>query len=421
MTKGLIAIYSSLILFAAIHFLLSGTGQTERAMMATFLGGSAMILMTWAIWLSTRPKWLEDWFGGLDKIYQAHKFIGVTILLLILIHFFAIPKLETAERLPQVGLAAITGWLGSPVGMISMILIILSIVISLNRKIPYHIWIKPHRLMGLLYIGIFIHMLLSPIELFNGKSASGMVLFLVGLFGTGTYIYRQLTRGKRATAYKLTAINQLERATELILSPTSGQKMDFKSGQFGFLSLDQKGFDEPHPFTISSAPQEDDLRFTVKVLGDFTRRVRDQLKLGTTAKIEGPYGRFDMQIANKNQIWVAGGVGITPFLSAMRDMQMDDERNITLFYCVQEKNQALFLDEFQAKFSDAPNRQLVILESNQKQFATIEAIKQQVNEDLSNFDIFLCGPKPMVDGLTKSLKKANISSAKIHKEAFEFR
>lgn len=421
MTKGLISIYGSIILFAAIHFILSGTGQTERAMMATFIGGSAMILMAWAIWLSTRPKWLEDWFGGLDKIYVAHKFIGVSILLLILVHFFAIPKLETAQRLPPVGLAAITGWLATPFGMISMILIILSIVISLNRKIPYHIWIKPHKLMGLLYIAVFIHMLLSPIELFNGKSASGMLLFLVGLFGSGAYIYRQFTRNKRMQDYKLTAINQLERATELVLTPTSGQNVTFKPGQFGFISLDQAGFNEPHPFTISSAPHENNLRFTIKVLGDFTRRIRDQLKLGANAKIEGPYGRFNMQIANKHQIWIAGGVGITPFLSAMRDMQIEDNRNITLFYCLQEKNQALFLDEFEAKFTNSPNRQLIILQSNHKQFATIDVIKKQVGDDLSGFDIFLCGPKPMVNGLKKSFKKAKIASSKIHSEAFEFR
>ncbi len=421
MTKGLSAIYGSIAFFALLHFGLSATGQTERAMAATFIGGSAMILMAWAIWLSNRPLWLENWFGGLDKIYLVHKFIGVSILLLILIHFFAVPKLEAADRLPPAGLSALTGWLGSPVGMISMILIILSIVISLNRKIPYHIWIKPHKLMGLLFIAIFIHMLLSPVEIFNGKSASGIMLFLVGIFGTGAYFFRQFNSGKRAIEYKLTAVNQLERATELVLTPSTKQKIDFKSGQFGFVSLDQKGFDESHPFTISSAPSEGELRFTVKVLGDFTRRVRDELKVGAKAKVEGPYGRFNMQIANKDQVWVAGGVGITPFLSAMRDMKVEDDRNITLFYCVQETKQALFLEEFNAKFGDCPNRKLVILESNHKQFATTEIISEAVKGELNQYDIFLCGPKIMVDGLKKSLKKAKVSKNKIHSEAFEFR
>lgn len=421
MSKGITSIFASLGIFAILHFLLSNTGQTERAMLATYIGGSAMILMTWALFLATRPLWVENWFGGLDKMYQAHKLIGVSILLLILIHFFAIPKLETAERLPAVGLSAITGWVATPFGIISMILLILSVVISLNRKIPYHIWIKPHRLMGLIYIGIFIHMLLSPIELFNGKNPSGMALFLVGLFGTGCYIYRQFNRDKNSKNYKLIAINQLERATELVFEPSDKQKLDFKSGQFGFVSMKQEGFDEPHPFTISSAPNEQELRFTIKVLGDFTRRIRDQLSVGETAKIEGPYGRFDMQITNKTQIWVAGGVGITPFLSAMRDMQADDDRNITLFYCVQQKNQALFLEEFEQKFDNSSNRKLIILESNHKEFATMDIIKQHVGANASTADYFLCGPKPMVEGLKKSLKTAKIAKAKIHSEAFEFR
>lgn len=233
MSKGVKIILGSLVAFAGLHFGLSWGDQGLRAMIATYLGGVALILMCWAILLSVRPSRWENMFGGLDKMYLVHKMMGVFILVLILVHFFAIPKLDIAARLPAEGFAKWVGVPASPVGMITMILLILSVVIALNRKIPYQIWLKPHRLMGVLFALATFHMLLTPAQLFQGKSASGIVLLLVGIIGVSAYLYRQFVREKPRHAYKLEAVNTLERATELVLTPT-GSAMAHKPGQFAF-------------------------------------------------------------------------------------------------------------------------------------------------------------------------------------------
>lgn len=187
------------------------------------------------------------------------------------------------------------------------------------------------------------------------------------------------------------------------------------------MRIKEKGFDESHPFTISSAPGADKLRFTTKVLGDFTRRIRDDLKPGAAAVVEGPYGRFDMDISTRTQVWVAGGVGITPFLSAMRAMKPDDDRDITLFYCVQEREQALFLDEIETVFAGYDNKKVIVLQSNEGEFANSELVSEKLGGSLTGHAYFLCGPRPMVDGLKKGLTKVGVSAAAIHNEAFEFR
>lgn len=420
MSGGVKIILGSLAAFAGLHFGLSWGEQGLRAMIATYLGGVALILMCWAILLSVRPSRWENMFGGLDKMYLVHKMMGVFILLLILVHFFAIPKLDLAERLPAEGFAKWVGLPAGPVGMITMILLILSVVIALNRKIPYQTWLKPHRLMGVLFGLAVFHMLLTPPQLFQGKSISGIVLLLVGIVGVAAYLYRQFVREKPRHAYTLESVNELERATELVLAP-NGSKMDHRPGQFAFLRIKEKGFDESHPFTISSAPGATTLRFTTKVLGDFTRRIRDDLKPGAAAVVEGPYGRFDMDIKTRTQVWVAGGVGITPFLSAIRAMSSDDDRNILLLYCVQEREQALFLDEIETVFAGHDNRSIVVLQSNEGEFANSELISDKLGGSLAGQAYFLCGPKPMVDGLKKGLTKAGVSADSIHNEAFEFR
>lgn len=421
MGKGLIAIFASILAFAIVHFGLSASTLDPRAAATTFIGGTAFLLMGWALVLAARPRWLEGAFGGLDKMYLVHKRIGVTILLLILVHFIGIPKLDAAQRLAPEGLSAVTGVLGGPIGMVAMVLLILSVIISLNRKIPYHIWLKPHRLMGILFGIITFHMLLSPKQLFVGQSPSGVFLLCVAIIGITAYIYRQIFRNRHAVEFSVEAVNKLERATEIILAPKQAGQFAFKAGQFGFLRLSDLSNSEAHPFTIASAPDDKNLRFTTKVLGDFTRKIRDDLKTGGRAWVEGPYGKFATKSAGQHQVWVAGGIGITPFLSSVRDLDANDTRDILLVYCVQENSQALFADEFSKAFKGHKNRRMIILQSNDGEFATADLLAEKAPFDLKDADIFLCGPKPLTVGLKKGLASAGVAKSRLHSEAFEFR
>ncbi|NVK31654.1 MAG: ferric reductase-like transmembrane domain-containing protein [Gammaproteobacteria bacterium] len=413
MSKGVIFIFGWIGLF--VIFNLTGSDAAARATVATTLGGSAFILMAVSIVLATRPRALESAFGGLDRMYQVHKMAGVSALLLVLIHFFASP-----EVLPP-GTDEIANALvpSAPLGMISMVLLILSIVITLNRKIAYHVWRKPHRVMGVLFILIFGHMVTTPDVFFTRGSAGSLMLLLTGLVGIGAYLYTQILASKRAPShqYTLVEVNKLERASELVLAP-QGEKLSFKPGQFAFIEIEAEGFNEPHPFTISSAPSEANLRFTTKVLGDWTRKVRDDLEAGAAVKVTGPYGKFDPaeSTASKQQVWVAGGIGITPFLSALRQLQSDDNRHITLLYAVREKAEALFLEELQAIANAMPNVTVKLFESNNGEFVTAETLEQlgQVNQT----SYFMCGPKAMVSALIKHVKP---SAHSVHHEYFEFR
>lgn len=88
------------------------------------------------------------------------------------------------------------------------------------------------------------------------------------------------------------------------------------SGQFAFVRFGNNP--EPHPYTIASSPADPlTLRFVIKALGDDTRNLVDSLTPGVKAEVEGPYGRFDFERKVERQIWVAGGIGITPFISRL--------------------------------------------------------------------------------------------------------
>lgn len=415
--QGIYAVIGLIAIFIVLHWVFAPAHHEPRTTGTTMLGGIAFLLMTTSIVLSTRLAALEDWFGGLDRMYQVHRMTGATALLFVLVHFFGVPK----ELPPGIDPVANSLFPSGPLGMLALILLVVLLVIALNRKIGYSRWRPSHKLMGLVYIAVIGHFMTAPGIFFERFSASGLMLILAAAIGVLAFLYSLFGMNRRtALPYEIEAVNTLERATEIVLKPL-GQALDHRPGQFAFVEIEGKGWSEPHPFTISSAPGEDRLRFTMKVLGDWTRKVREELERGGTVQVRGPYGRFDMAAAGKKQIWLAGGIGLTPFLSAIRAMEPGDDRRIHLVYAAREKNDAIFLDELNARSAELGNVTLVPLFSDEGNFARVDMMKVKLPDPLDSYDYFLCGPKPMVDGLVKGLRKEGVPRTRIHTEAFEFR
>lgn len=415
--RGTFVLGALIALFALLNIAFAAEEQETRVTAATTLGGVAFLLMTSSAVLSTRLGIFEDWFGGLDRMYQVHRVSGVFAAIIALVHFFLAPKELPAGVDPAANPLAPS----SPLGMLALIVLVIGIFVALNRKISYSRWRPTHRSMILVYLLIVGHFVTVPDVFFKQLSPPGLMLMGAALIGVISAFYSLFGMNRRtALPYTIEAVNRLERATEVVLKPVTNM-ITFKPGQFAFVEINGKEWNEPHPFTISSAPGEDRLRFTMKVLGDWTRRVREDLNTGGTVQIRGPYGRFDTLQAGKKQIWLAGGIGITPFLSMLRAMKEDDDREVTLVYAVREEPEALFIQELAEISYKIPAVRLVPLFSNQGQFASVEAMKENLPETLNTYEYFMCGPKPMVDGLLTGLKKAGVDRSKIHTEAFEFR
>ncbi|MGR3662379.1 MAG: ferredoxin reductase family protein [Paracoccaceae bacterium] len=415
--QGIFAVLAVLILFVALHLGLAPEEHSPRVVGTTMLGGIAFLLMTMSMILSTRAGFLEDLFGGLDRMYQVHKMAGVFAALFVLVHFFSVPK-----ELP-VGVDPLANALtpSAPFGMLALIVLILSLALALNRKIAYHRWRPAHKFMGLVYLLVIGHFMSAPGVFVDQFRASGIMLIIAAVIGVLSYGYSVFGMNKRtAVKYRIESVNHLERATELVLKPV-GQALDFKPGQFAFVEIKAKGWSEPHPFTISSAPGEDNLRFTMKVLGDWTRKVRDELVAGGEVDVRGPYGRFDTDNGRNKQVWLAGGIGLTPFLSTIRAMKPGDKREIHLVYASRNEEDAIFLDELRERVANLSNVTLVPLYSEEGQLARVDIMKSKLVDPLDSFDYFMCGPKPMIDGLVKGLAEEGVPRGNIHTEAFEFR
>lgn len=416
--QGVNIIVGIIVLFIGLHLVFAPEHHDVRTTGTTMLGGIGFLLMTTSVILTTRLNIFENLFGGLDRMYQVHRVAGTCVAVFALMHFIGIPK-----ELPAGVDHALNPLVpSSPLGMASLALLVIGLFIALNRKISYSRWLMPHKAMALVYLLVIGHFMTAPAVFFEKFSTSGIMLIMAAVMGLIALFYTMLGMNKRtATPFTIEAVNALERATEIVLKP-KGDMMTFKPGQFAFLEIQGKEWNEAHPFTISSAPAENRLRFTIKVLGDWTRKVREELKPGGDVIVRGPYGRFNSEnISSKKQVWIAGGIGVTPFLSMVRAMNAGDERDIQFVYASRNCEEALFLDELQSRTADLGNISLHPLFSDQGEFARVDVAKKKLSSPLTEYEYFICGPKPMLDGLIRDLKKEGVPRTKIHTEAFEFR
>jgi predicted ferric reductase len=210
-----------------------------------------------------------------------------------------------------------------------------------------------------------------------------------------------------------------QNVTEIVLSPLD-KMLTHLPGQFAMLSFVDGGIipREEHPFTISSSYNNGDIRFSIKAIGDYTKTLPN-LKLGTLAAIEGAFGEFSYLYGNEKQIWVAGGIGVTPFVSMAEDLLQKEtiEYNIDFFYSVRTVTDGVYQELFESVAKKHSSFIFHYMPSDIIGHITGDSIVKEFS-DIKQRDIFICGPPPMMSSLIQSLKTLGVKSDNLHSERF---
>jgi predicted ferric reductase len=245
------------------------------------------------------------------------------------------------------------------------------------------------------------------------------------IIGAVSYLYTELFGRffKKYVPYTVEAANHPNNSTtEVILRAKKDSIQKQRAGQFLFVRFPgHRDLNESHPFTISSAPHEDVLRVTVKASGDFTRALFTHLHPGMDAVVEGAYGMFDYKTGGEKQIWIAGGIGLTPFLSFIRDMDGNLNHDVDFYYTVRHKEEALFTDEIESAAQKNPRLKPRIRHTSTDGSLTIEDIVNNAGGNVRQHHIYMCGPLPMVQAFEKKFAEQGVPPANIHFEEFNFR
>lgn len=399
--------------FSTFSSILTSLGQISG------LTGLAMFAVT--LILMSRIKFLEKHFAGLEEMYNAHHLLGGISLILLLFHplFLAGKYFLFSPYYAALFLLPSSDW-GINFGIFALLLMILLLVLTFFTKLIYETWKLTHKFLGLAFVLGSLHAFLVPSDISRNLVLKLYILILV-IISLLIFFYRSLLNRWLVKKYKyiVDSVDQLgENTIEISFSPQN-EVMDYQPGQFVFIEFYQKGIPvQTHPFSISSAPSPRQLKIALKYLGDYTSKLK-QLKPQAIAKIEGPFGVFSHQsVANKKQVWIGGGIGITPFLSMARSLLDDKEYSIDLFYCAKNESEAVLLPELKKISQQNKNIRLISYQSAKQDHLTAKKISELI-ADLSQKDIFICGPSAMMKSLKKQLIRQGIQPNKIHTEEFQ--
>jgi predicted ferric reductase len=385
------------------------TTLRSLALIAGLLGYGA-----WSgnIILGARIGPIERSWDGLDHLDRAHRWNGEAVVALLVVH--GALMVASIQGLAYLDLEAGAIFLGPVILAALVFLVVVSVYGGLHRD-PF-VWIQ-RALGALVLLGLF------HVFLVAGDKASSRVLTVVlalyAVAAAAALVYRSIL-GRRVAGrhhYTVAAMNPItDQITEVVLDPVV-HPIEFSPGQFAFLSLGYPAHDtRPHPFSITSRRDDPQLRFVVKGLGDHTRELA-RIPAGTSARVEGPYGALSHErMPSRRQVWIGGGIGITPFISMARAVSRQEGRfDVDLYYCTAHAGEAYFRRELEEHVKVIP------VQEDTDGFLTAAKIAETSGPLDSDTDYLICGPPVMLHSLRAQLEAAGVPANRIHAEDFAFR
>lgn len=419
--KTLVALFG-ILLPAALAFAAAGH-LAGRTWIVIALGSVAFSLMAVNLVLATRLPGVDRAFRGLDQVYWVHKWLGITILVLAFNHQYFKIATDGLQVMQEISKLAIT------VAKVSFYALLFLGLISFFKRvpkmpkitweIPYGWWRQTHRLFGLVFLGIAFHQFFVKAP-FDNNAFLASYLNVVALIGTAAFLYTQFGFLLRRRGFKVVGVEKHPAATIVDLAP-KGRGLTVRPGSFAFVSFSTKGLGEPHPFTVSQVRPDGGLQFSIRGLGDYTKRLRDAIAVGDSARVEGGYGRFHHHSGGPRQIWVAAGIGVTPFLAWADHVRPDDAEQITMIYCVRNPEEGVALDRLRAAQERVPGFKLVLHCSDTDGRFDAAKLVSYLPFEPASASFWFCGPAPMRDALLKGLKALGKAPGSVHFERFEFR
>ena len=180
-------------------------------------------------------------------------------------------------------------------------------------------------------------------------------------------------------------------------------------------------------YTASSPPTEHGhIEFSIKYEdgGFFSPHMHDDLAIGSLVTVRGPYGHFTIPgDAPQRVVMIAGGVGVTPSLSQVRDLL--DRRwpgRIDLIYSTATAADVIRADELARRAADHANFRLVTVITNDTAAGkdnriTVDFLRSTV-PDVAQAQVYVCGPTPMMAAITVMLAQLGVPSSSVFTESF---
>ncbi len=431
---GLIALIT---LTWAWHAVSAGGGSPAWVVRqeALYLSGMLSIgLMSLSMFLAARPVWVERPLGGLDQMYRTHKWAGILAVGFAALHWLIemsddllkalIGREGRIAKVKDGGLLESLRHLAEDMGEWAIYAVLAMLALTLWRRFPYRPWRFLHQAMPLLYLMLAFHaLLLAPAAYWTQPPGWLLALLLLGgVYGSVVSLAGRIGRARQVQGSIIAVQKTAADVVSVTCQLDPGWRVH-RPGQFAFVTFDRG--EGAHPFTLASADHGDrQVRFEIKALGDYTGNLADRLRTGQSITLEGPYGRFDFARHNPKakQIWVAGGIGITPFLAWLEAFQANSEitPHADLHYCTRDRTHDPYMSRIETLCKNLPGICLQVHGSRQGEVLKSATLVAGM-ESSGLAEVWFCGPQGLADSLHNGLRNQGHSRFMFHQEAFALR
>ena len=427
----------------------AATGWWQLRQQALYLSGLWSIgLMALAMVLALRLPWLERPLGGMDQVYRLHKWAGIGAALTAILHWGADASSDWIKglwgRAGRPARDAVLPWLtdargfAKDLGEMAFYLLLAMVAITLlTRLLAYKPWRFLHRAMPLVFLALTLHTVtLMPLTFWTlplGLLMGTLLALgsLAAVWSLAGWVGRSRSHAARIQSVAVLGDTPTGAPVEVICAMPKSWR-GHRPGQFVFVRFDAA--EGAHPFTIASAPHalghspdgEPLLRLVIKPLGDYTRTLHRRLRAGQRVDIEGPYGQFDGQGSRRRQqVWVAAGVGVTPFFALLEARQAGSATEgrepvpvpVHMHYCTRDARHDPLLVRLQDLCAQAfPAVPLTVHDQARGQRLTPQALQAEPGGPL---DLWFCGPQGLGDALHAHARGPR--RWRLHRESFAMR
>ena len=384
--------------------------------------------------LVARVPWIDKFYGH-DKATIAHKKLGKPILYLVIAHFAASLvqfAIESGQNLWDEFLSMISIF-ELLLATAALVLMVLVVVTSLNiarRKLSYEAWFIVH-LLSYIAVGVAVPHLFTMGSDIAGKPIPTIYWVALYSFVAGNILwFRVLQPVVRGLRHNLRVQSVVRESSDSVSIYLTGQRLDQLGDQAGqfylFRPLTFKQWWRPHPFSISAAPNNNFVRFTIGARGDDTALLQ-AIKPGIRVMLEGPYGVFTEERRTRERVvLLASGIGVPP-VRALAESMASRPWDLTVIYRVRNAQDAALLSELR----EIASRRQITLHVIEGQRGSKDSWLNFDSRNLpdqarlielapwvSESDVYICGPVEWTKSVERSVKRAGTPDHQIHAEEY---
>lgn len=409
-------------------YILNPAGGNIWRAFGRLMGLFAEVAILLELVLIGRISVIEQTFGH-DHMNKIHRWIGYSIMLFMLGH----PILLTISGMMGNGVSFyqqfadyLANWEDVFAAFVSIVLFGYIVVLSLpiiRKRLRYETWYFTH-LLTYLAIGLAFSHQINSGDMARGSALYYWITLNFIIFGA-MIAHRFIKPLWNAWRFEFRIARVVKETTDtysLYITGKNIEKFNYQAGQFANVTILQRGIWFTHPFSFSAEPNVECIRFTIKALGDFTKRL-DEINVGTRIILDGPMGLFIDKLALREKlIFIAGGIGITPIRALIGQLLLE-RKDFVLLYATRSVEDIAFKKEFDelTQIHHFPVHYIVGTPISGYELGYIDREKiVRLVPDFLERDVFLCGPPAMMDATIRNLEGLGIPINNIHFEKFSF-